>query len=278
MKKILILSLFCFSCLDYETTILSSDELTVEGRIAEGEFARIDLTNSLPFNGVIDSLEIIKSIESKAKVVLSDGEISEILTLKKDESTFPFLYYRSNDIKGEIGKEYDLSVTIRDKEFVSKTTIPNASKILSIDFLDWIDDGIVYSDFKNLKLTIANNTLEDQYYKVLIKTENEDKFEFADPFIFSTDDNTETFPVIITYTKNNDDGQTENLMKVNEIIELNLVAISKEQFDFWKSIKGDQTSILGNSSFANEVVTNISNGAFGYWSGENNTNLKLTVK
>ena len=278
MKKIVFLSLLFFNCLNNETDILSSDKLTVEGQIEEGEFARISLTNSLAFKGVIDSLEVAKSIESKAKVVLSNGETSEILTLKKDESRFPFLYYRSNLIKGEIGKTYDLSVQIRGKEFVSKTSIPNKAGVLNIEFLDWIEDGIVYSEFKDIKITIQNGDLEDKYFKIFIKNEKEEKFELARPFIFSTENiATETFPLIVSYIKTNDDGENENQIKVNEIIEMKLVAITKDQFYFWKSVEGDQTSILENASFANEVVTNISNGAFGYWSGENTSNFKFEI-
>ncbi|MCL7765116.1 DUF4249 domain-containing protein [Polaribacter sp. Z014] len=278
MKKIIFLFFLLSSCLNTETDILSSDKLTVEGQIEEGKFARISLTNSLAFRGIIDSVEVAKSIESKAKVVLSNGEISEILTLKKDESRFPFLYYRSNLIKGEIGKTYDLTIQLRGKEFISKTSVPKKSEILNIEFLDWVEDGIVYPDFKDIKLTIHNSDLEDKYFKILIKNEKEEKFELARPFIFSTENiATETFPLIVSYIKIDDDGENENQIKVNEVMEMQLISITKDQFYFWKSVEGDQTSILENASYANEVVTNISNGAFGYWSGENIKNLKFEI-
>lgn len=281
MKKIFILSFLFFSCTDNETATLLSDELSIEGSIEEGLFAKIHLTNSLPFNGVIDSLDIIKSIETKAKIVLSDGNTSEVLTLKKDESRFPFLFYRSNIIKGETNKQYDLSVTIRGKEFISKTTIPNKAIIQSTEFLKLVEDNSISSEFTDIKLTVENNTSENNYFKVLIKHINEDKFEFADPFIFSTENiTTETFPLIIGLkTTDKDEINEENIILTNENkeIELRLIRITKEQFDFWKSIKGDETNILGDSSFSNEVISNISNGAFGYWSGENTINLKLKV-
>ncbi|WP_158838859.1 DUF4249 family protein [Polaribacter sp. L3A8] len=278
MKKIFFLSFLLSACLSNETAILSSDILTVEGHIVYGEFAKISLTNSLAFNGVIDSVVVAKSIETKAKVVLSDGESSEILTLKKDETRFPFLYYRSNLIKGEIGKTYDLSIQIRGKEFVSKTIVPKKTEILNVDFLDWIEEGVVYQGFKDIKLTFNNTDLEHKYFKILIKNEKEKKFELARPFIFSTENiATETFPLIVSYIKTDDEGENENQIKVNDVIEIQIISITKDQFYFWKSIKGDQTSILENASYANEVVTNISNGAFGYWSGENISSFKFKI-
>jgi hypothetical protein len=278
MKKIIFLSFVFFNCLNYETDILSSDKLTVEGQILEGEFARISLTNSLSFTGVIDSVEVAKSIETKAKVVLFNGETSEILTLKKDETRFPFLYYRSNLIKGEIGKTYDLSIQIRGKEFVSKTKVTEKAEKLNIDILDSIQEGIVYQNFKDLKLTVSNINLESKYFKILIKNEKERKFELARPFIFNTENiATETFPLIVSYIKTDEEGKNDNQIKVNDVIEMQFISISKDQFYFWKSVKGDQTSILEDASYANEVVTNISNGAFGYWSGENISSFKFEI-
>lgn len=275
---LLVISILLYNCVNNDALLLESDKLTIEGRIEEGKFARVFLTNSLPFRGIIDSLEVVKTIETKAKVVLSDGKISEILTVKKDVSRFPYLYYRSNLIKGKIGDEYELSVTIRGKEFVSKTSIPKKVEVISYDFLDWNNDGVIHPNFKEIKLTIRKSKLKNTYYKILIKNEKEQKYELARPYIFNTESvTTDTFPVIVNYIKTNEDGENESQIKVNEIIEMQLIAITKEQFDFWKSIFGDKTTILENASFTNEVESNISNGGFGYWSGENVVYFKFNI-
>lgn len=278
MRKLLFLLGILIGCSENDTTIRSSDPLTIEGQIQENQFATIYLTNSLAFEGVIDSLTIAKSIESKAKVMLSDGNNSEILTLKRDDSRFPFLFYRSNIIKGETGRKYNLSIEIRGKKFISETVLPKKAEIESIDFIEASKDGIKTPDFRDIKLTINNSTpSKTMYFKVLIKKEEEAQFFNASPFIFNTENIfTDIFPLIITYSKRIN-GSEVNQLKINETIEIQLVAISKEQFDFWKSVKGDQTTIIDNSSFSSEITTNISNGAFGYWSGENVTNLKFTI-
>ena len=275
-KQLLLWCLVVFSCIENNEN--TEDKLTVEGTIALDQFARINLTNSIPFKGIIDSLEVIKSIESKAKVELSNGLVTEILTLKKDDTKFPFFFYRSNTIKGELNKTYTLSISIRGKLFKSETYLPEKPNILNLDFTDWSDDGVLVPESKNINLTIDNNTFTDRYFKVLIKTENEKRFNLARPFIFNTENIfTTTFPLSISYIKFNDDGKKENLIKIGEVINLKLIAITKAQFDFWKSIEGDVTSPLENSSFTNAVDSNISNGAFGYWSGEQTAAIKLNV-
>ena len=280
MKKYtLILFLVFLSCVATEMDVLSSDKLTVEGSITENNFAEIYLTNSLPFAGIIDSLEVAKSMETKAKVELSNGDVSEILTLKREDSRFPFLYYRSNLIKGEAGKTYDLSINIRNKTFTSKTIIPEKPEVLKVEFLESIKGGIPDPDYRDIKLIINNETPTARYFKLLIKNQNEDIFEFARPFIFNTENIfTNIFPVVVTYIDFDDDtGERINKLRVGETIELKLVAISKAQFEFWKSIKGDESTFIENSSFTNEVASNIDNGAFGYWSGENTLLLKFVI-
>lgn len=265
------------SCSVNDSIISSSDPLTVQGELRENEFAEILLTNSLAFEGVIDSVKVAKSIESKAKVTLSDGEISEVLTLKRDDSRFPFLFYRSNLIKGNLNKTYDLLITIREKEFLSTTQIPEKPVIKKMDFLEAKKDGVLTPEVKDIRLEIENNLDRINYYKLLIKNENEEKFEPASPFIFNTENiKTTTFPLIINYNTF-ENGTRESLLRIGQVFELQLIAITKDQFDFWKSITGDETDIIENSAFSNDVITNISGGAFGYWSGENMNFMKFRI-
>lgn len=279
MNKILfsLLVFIMYSCIDTEIDVLSSDPLTVEGEIKEGKFAEIRLTNSLVFEGVIDSLEIAKSIETKAVVEISNGDTSEILTLKREDSKFPFLFYRSNVIKGELGKNYDLSITVRGKEFTSSTKLPEKPEILNIGFFEYVEDGISNPYYRDVRLTINNDVSSVKYFKILVRNENEDKFYLGSPFIFNTENIlAQTISLVVQYLKF-DEGEKENQFKVNEVMELKLVAITKEQYNFWKSIKGDKSTFVENASFTNEVISNISNGAFGYWSGENVESIKFKI-
>lgn len=283
LKHCFVISLFVFSVVacsitEVDNTLYEVDALTVEGVIRENEFASIWLTNSLAFEGVIDSLSIIKSIESKAKITLSDGAITEVLTLKKDESRFPFLFYRSNLIKGELDKEYQIDISIRGKNFFSNTVIPGKAIVQNLTFLKAFDDGVLTPDFRDLRFDILNvNPKQSNYYKLLIKRDSEDDFRFASPSIFSTENISATFfPLVVNYNEFIN-GEKQNLLRLGESFELRLVAISKDQFDFWKAVRGEESDILDNSAFSLEIPSNVTNGAFGFWSGENITSIKFTI-
>jgi hypothetical protein len=270
-------SVMLCGCTQIETENIPNDRLTVEGYIDNNRFATVKLTNSIAFEGIIDSTEIVKAIESKAKVELSNGRISEVLTLKRDDTSFPFLFYRSNLIKGNLEDRYALTVSIRGKVFESNTSIPDKPEVAAIEFLDAREEGMRLKDFKDIRLTLNNITSKQQYFKILIKTKAEETFQFANPFIVSTENiTTETFPIIVTY-KVLVDGEKTNLLKVGELIDLRVIAITKAQFEFWKSVEGDVTIPIDNASFTNAIETNISNGAFGYWSGEHETALQFRI-
>ncbi len=271
------LGVLILSCNINDTEEQTLDKLTIEGQIREGEFAEIFLTNAIAFSGVIDSLTIAKSVESKAKVVLTDGETTEVLTLKRDDTRFPFLFYRSNKIKGALNKKYSLNVSIREKEFLSETSIPKIPVINKIEFLETSKDGVLTPEFKDIRLEIENDPNVVSYYKTFIKNEADENFEFARPFITNTTNiKSAIFPLIVNYATF-ENGFKENLLFVDQTFEIKLISITKEQFDFWKSVVGDESVIVENSSFGQAVTTNISNGAFGYWSGENGIALKVKI-
>ena len=253
------------------------DSLTVEGQIEQGKLAEVYLTNSLPFVGRIDSVDVAKSVESKAKVVLSDGVTSEILTLKRDNSRFPFLFYRSNKIIGQKEKKYNLTVNIRGREFTSTTSIPEKPIVLETNFTNWIKNGVETKYFKNINLLIDNSNKKNKYFKILVKTEEENLFVPANPFLINTENISENkFTLIVNYLDRDDNDKRINRIAVGEVVDLKLVSITKEQFDFWKSIKGDITTPV-QSAFSNSIKGNISNGAFGYWSGEQSVSFKLKI-
>ncbi len=278
--KYIMYCLFCVilcRCTQIETETIANDRLTVEGYIDAKKFAIVKLTNSIPFEGIIDSTEIVRAIESKAKVELSNGRISEVLTLKKDERSFPFLFYRSNLIRGNLEDQYTLKITLRGKVFESTTSIPDKPEVAAIEFIEAREGGMLVEDFRDIKLTLKNETSKQQYFKILIKNRSKKMFQFATPFIVSTENiTTETFPVIITFDGLVDDERV-NLLKVGEVIDLKVIAITKAEFEFWKSVEGDVTIPIDNASFTNAIETNISNGAFGYWSGEHETALLFRI-
>lgn len=270
----------CINTNDSRYNYLS--DLTVEGFIQEGQFAEVLLTNSIPFKGRIDSLEVVRAIESKAKVVVSNSETTEILTLKRDDTRFPYLFYRGNIIKGELGETYNLHITISGQEYFSETTIPSPPEVLEVGFVDSFDDeNKLEKDLKDLKVILSSADSQVNYFKArFLDVEDEGaSYKPAKPFIFNTENITEdSFSVILEYTSLNlEIDEVENNLVLGKSFLLDITSITEEEYAFWKAVKGDETTFLDGVSFNEQIPTNIG-GAFGYWSGQNSAKIGLVVK
>ena len=90
MKAVLLYISLCLflNCTTEPLTETFKSSLTVEGFIEPQKFARIYLTKSLPVIGTIDSLDIIDTIETTAKVELFPSKNLKYLLLKKMKPAF----------------------------------------------------------------------------------------------------------------------------------------------------------------------------------------------
>lgn len=262
------------SCNNFEIDSSFKESLTVEAYIEEGRQARVYLTKSLPIEGVIDSISLLNNIETHAKVIISNKDVSEVLSLKRDDERYPMLYYQSNMLTGEVGSNYTLQIDLGGKSYFSETTIPNKSIINSFVFDDI--EGDVTDSLKNLTISVDNaNTEVVKYFKLMIKRDSiHPKFIFADPPIFTNENTFETeINVFVKYNYEDNDYP----FILGEDVYIKLQRINKEEYAFWKSIKGDKTRLLNMKTFSEEIPSNI-DGAFGYWGGQNTSSYKITVK
>jgi len=268
---LLIAILVLSSCNTIENEGDFKEELTIEGYIEYGKHAYVYLTVSLPFLGEVDSLEIMKAMETKAKVELISENFSEILTLKRDDSRYPFLYYRSNLIKGNVDENYEIKVSLGGEEFTANTQVPEEPVITSMEAIDSKDE-------KRIKLSIENNYLKNCYYRVLIKDETESKFSHAEPYIVNNENvKTEQLINVIKYMKRID-GEKENQLAEGGVYDVKLVAITQDEYLFIKSVKGDKETDASIPSFSEEIYTNLSGGAFGFWAGEHSTQKRIVIE
>src|SRR5262245_60933615 len=102
--------------------------LVIDGSIESGGFPRVVLSRSASYFAAIDSSNIRDLIVSTAKVTVSDGNESEVLTLKRDNTFFPPYYYQGTSLKGQAGKSYTLTVEVKGERYEASTTIPPPPK------------------------------------------------------------------------------------------------------------------------------------------------------
>ena len=96
-----------------------------------------------------------------AKVSVSDGERTVVLTGKFDSRYFPPYVYTTGNMRGEAGKTYTLDVEHRDFHATATTTIPETHRIenLTIKPCADSDTALIYPYIAVIDWLPARSTL-----------------------------------------------------------------------------------------------------------------------
>ena len=241
-------------------------QLVVEGWIEQDKQAKVLLSLSAPFFGNIDSSNIRDFAVTRAKVTLTTGNESEILTLRPNDAYFPPLYYFSSKILGKLNSQYNLKIENAGKIYEATTSIPDLVYPDSVWFERYNGDdtlGLIW-------LKITDNPLKDNFYRTLVKRINKDK-TFVPTLVSVFDDklfNGETLTISLSRGSSNLNEIGENrFFEVGDTLILKFCSISKDHYEFWHSI---QNSIITSANpFAankSEIISNIK-GGLGIWGG-----------
>ena len=261
---LLIINSLLLSCKKEENTGKKYEpKFAVEGWIENEGYPHVILTRNVPFFSDLDSAQLANVVLRWAKVTVSDGETSEILTSRKDDNYFPSYIYKGSKIKGEIGKTYTLTIEYLDTLLTSTTMIPKPVPLDSI----WFEG-------KNDTLAQLNIRFQDppdkNYYKIYTKTSLDKRYI---PTLLSNHDdkffNGKKYTLQINKgAENNLSTKKEPYFKINEEVLVKISTIPKNGFDFWNSF---QNEILNSSNpligSTGEIMSNIQGPALGVWCG-----------
>src|SRR5688572_17462321 len=92
LKTIITVILFVLiSCKKESTHTLGEykPKFVVEGWIEQDDYPFVILTHNLPFFTSVDSAQLSEVVIRWAKVTVSDGQTTEVLTAKRDTNYFP---------------------------------------------------------------------------------------------------------------------------------------------------------------------------------------------
>ena len=252
-------------------------EIVVDGWIEQGKFCQVLLTLSAPYFSVIDSISLRNYALTKAKVTLSDGEKSEILTLKPNSDYFPPYLYISTEMKGEVGKTYKLTVEYIGVTAYATTTIPNLVKLDSVWFaLDTDKDSLGF-----IWVKFTDNVVTKDYYRTLTKIEHVDT-RYIPNYISNFNDeyfNGQKIEVsLYKGNKSSIDKKDEFWYSLGDTISLKFCTIDKPSYDFWFSFQNEIMS-TGNpfASTNARVKSNVTNG-LGVWCGYGSTYYQIIAK
>ncbi|GCC51091.1 DUF4249 domain-containing protein [Chryseotalea sanaruensis] len=272
IKNIFLLPIvFCYLQCDTGPTIdytLYEPKLVVDGWIEAGNFPKVILSKSYSYFDDIDSATVRQLVETKAKITVSDGVESEVLTLKKDENYFPPYIYSGTDLKGEAGKTYTLKIELRGEVYTSSTTIPPAASFedLWYEVLPGKDTlGFIYGKF-------TDNPDTDNYYRIFTQRIGKDS-RYIPVYLSAIGDqsfNGKTFTFSLLRGPDNFTDVADDLyFTVGDSVRIKFCTMDKAHFDFWRTLERE-LYVVGNpfSSAGNEIISNIKGKkAIGVWGG-----------
>lgn len=272
MKKILSL-LFAGICLTGCTpewdfgSVDFTPQLVVEGWIEENSYANVCLTQSLTLDTNGEEQPLFDIPIRWAKVTVSNGEESEILTGRINHNYTPPFLYTGAKLKGEAGKTYTLTIEYSEKTLTASTTIPPTVPIDRISVSRCDDSDSLYQ----IKVDFRDDRKEKNYYKLFTRAIPDDK-RFFSSFMGTFDD--EVLPTSgkasvqahrgIRYT--HIDTYTP-FFKERDTVMVKLTQLPKDGFEFWSDYENEVTNgknpIFPSSS---NLSSNIK-GGLGIWCG-----------
>lgn len=269
MRKLL----FVFSCLllfglqscapDYFEDKRS--ELVVEGWIEDNRPPVVILSKTLTLSDKYQSLTDLKDyIVTWAKVSVSDGVDTVVLTGKYDPEYFPPYVYTTGRMFGRVGATYTLMVEYEDIYATAETRILPSPVMENMRVVRSEDSDSLYQ----IEITMRDESPEKDYYQVFTKTGTSSKQFFASYLGYFTDD------VIIDGTfipvfrgKSAMDEDYTPYFKENDSVSVKIAHIDNGAYEFWSTYSKNVN--MPSSMFLtaiSRVPSNIS-GALGYWCG-----------
>lgn len=265
--------LFLISCEKNITVDLpaSDSQVVVEGYIEDGQFPYIILTRSDGFFNPIDSSSLVKLIISDAVVTVSNGTQVDTLKFSINTLKFPYVFYKAQVMKGEIGKVYDLKVELADGTILTSST--SISPPIPLDST-WfkIQEGMDSLGFPWGHLTDPDTTINCYRWFAKRATKDLDFIApngsvFEDRFI-----NGKSFDFAYSRGKvpnseaEDDNNEEEGFFKIGDTIYIKFCTIDYANYFFWRTAE-TQASTNGNPFASPSALKGNVNGALGCWGG-----------
>ena len=264
---VMIIFVGCNPDLDYEPHGYEQ-KIIVEGYIANNEYAKVYLSLNNPTWRKIDSGSILKSVIRTAKVTVSDGETTEVLTSSWEHTHFPPYIYKSTELKGEEGKTYFLKVEYSGHTVTSQTTIPYSTPIESLDISIPQQDNAA-DTLRTLSATFNIDNSRHCSYRFFCK-KIKDTGYYETPFLFNSELNLSGHQTVTVMSKN-----SNGLFALGDTVMLRFVTIDSTSTQFFKDIATGLTQI--QSERLNTLKSNISEPGFGIWCGEGVRNYRVVI-
>ncbi len=257
------------------------DELIVEGWIDDGGFPVVIVTHSLPVRSKEEAIkvsQISQFMEMGAKVTVSDGDSSVILTGKLDQGYYPPYIYTTSRLRGKAGKSYTLTVQTKDRFLTANTTIPLNGPVVDSVVCRKMDgnDTLCF-----VILYLKNVPDRREYYKIFLQ-DGPALAQFRSSYLGVIDDTIADSSMRIPLMRTVRDDFKEDKRRyfnTDSLLSIKVSTMDSVSYSFWKLFSNNTISnyfsFLMSSSTSN-LPTNI-DGGIGYWCGYNSYISTFTV-
>lgn len=238
--------------------------LVVEGWIESGGAPIVMLSESVPVidDQAIAPRDLVNNVAKWAKVTVSDGTRTEILTGMANADYFPPYVYTSGSMKGEVGKAYTLTVEYKDYKATATTTIPEVVPIDRV-FVREVKDSMVTA-----VCAFTDPAEKGNCYKVFTRTEGKDKHFHPSALAIASDDNLNGYTELFLYS-------TQRLMDYIDMpnihegdsLWIKLCTMDRKAFEYWSNFEATLTGNMLNTPYARSALSGMMQGAAGYWIG-----------
>lgn len=258
-------------------------KLVVEGKIEQGQYPLVQLTQSLSFLGVKNINHPNTLFIHDAQVIISDGinsiELTEYYNITNPQ--LPLFYYYSVDtsivedqhFKGIIGKTYYLSITIDGASYHAKTSIP-APKPLDSLWTVIPPQNNKHPLPENVFLLYVRYSDPDTIgnrYRIFTRTNNEPYYPSL-PSVYS-DELANGAIADVAITPGRMPGDTTNsewqrYFHLGDTIKIKWSAIDKATYDFYNTLEFGALSVGNPFAGPTSIISNIKGkNVLGIWAG-----------
>ena len=242
----------------------AESRLVLEGWIESDGYPMVLLSETLPMrNGEITQQDMIAGIAKYAKVSVSDGERTEVLTGRVDRRYFPPYVYTTSKLKGVAGRTYTVRAEYKDYVATAETTIPRPVP------LDTIFPRVMKDSIYMVVCRFTDPPEKGQYYKAFTKTVGQDeRYQPSTLAIASEEAMTDGQGELMIW---NTQRLLAPLYKANILLGdemwVKFCTMDEATFNFWSNY---EVTLATNANamyyFDTDMKVNV-RGALGYWAG-----------
>lgn len=242
-----------------------SSQLVVEGWIQNDQFPVVILTRTVPVSTEFQEMNDLKDyIIYWAKVTITDGTDTVVLTGMYDDNYFPPYIYTTGRMRGQTGKTYQLFVDYKDFHATATTTIPSTPQLDEFKVERLTDVDTLYK----IKACFTDNPNEKNYYQLFTRVGTK-SIQYTAAYLGSINDEViDNHTEVTVYNGHRLDTKAYTpYFTINDTVSVKLAQVTKEGYLFWDQYTKNQS--LSSNMFLSTIADVPSNvkGALGYWNG-----------